>query len=223
MFAIAIDGPAAAGKSSIAQAVAKELDLLHVDTGALYRAVALYVHQHPGQDLETALSNVHVTVRHEGHEQRTMLDGLDVTRSIRTEEIGDLASKLSDDPRVRQFLLDTQRDIASKHDVVMDGRDIGTVILPDAQLKIYLTATPDERARRRMLQLGRTDFEQVRKEIRQRDEQDEPRLKRMAPDALILGTTGIAFDDVVTTIVNLARKKRDQGPATTKKGMMPNG
>lgn len=207
MFAIAIDGPAAAGKSSVSQAIAKELNILHVDTGALYRAIAFYVAEHPEQDLTTTLRNVTITVKHENERQHTMLNGRDVSDLIRPEKIGNLASKLSDDPQVRRYLLDTQRDIAKAHDVVMDGRDIGTVILPDAQLKIYMTASANERAKRRMLQLGRTDFDQVRKELTQRDEQDAPRLKIIAPDAVRLDTTQLGFDHVVKTIVDMAKER----------------
>ncbi|MBD5584432.1 MAG: (d)CMP kinase [Clostridia bacterium] len=215
MFAIAIDGPAAAGKSSTAQSVARELGMLHVDTGALYRAVAYYVDAHPETDLDSALSEMSITVRHENGRQRTILDQRDVSDMIRSEKIGDLASKLSDHTIVRQYLLDTQRNVAREHDVVMDGRDIGTVILPDADLKIFLTASLEERAKRRMLQLGLPDLGQVTKEIRQRDRQDAPRLRVKAPDAVILDSTFMEPENVTKAIVKMARhlmdKSREQG------------
>ena len=206
MFAIAIDGPAGAGKSSVAKAVARALGFTYVDTGALYRTIALYMIE-SGADLEdpaavtARLPQVEISLEYGPQGQRTLLAGRDVSEAIRTQEGSRAAARwVAHIPQARAFLLDLQRGLAQRAHVVMDGRDIGTVILPEAQLKVFLTATAEERARRRTLQLEEAgqpaEFEQVLKEVVQRDRQDAEQLDAVAPDALRLDTTGLSFDQV---------------------------
>lgn len=219
MFAIAIDGPAGAGKSSVAKAVARALGFTYVDTGALYRTIALYMIE-SGADLEdpaavtARLPQVEISLEYGPQGQRTLLAGRDVSEAIRTQEVSMAASRwVAHIPQARAFLLDLQRGLAQRAHVVMDGRDIGTVILPDAQLKVFLTATAEERARRRTLQLEEAgqpaEFEQVLKEVVQRDRQDAEQLDAVAPDALRLDTTGLSFDQVVEKIAELARARME--------------
>ena len=158
MFAVAIDGPAGAGKSSVAKAAAKELGFVYVDTGAIYRTIALYVLRQgvAPQDaagVEGLLPQIEIGMEYTDQGQKMILNGEDVTGLIRTPEVSMATSTCSAIPAVRAFLLQLQRDLAEKNNVLMDGRDIGTVVLPHAQLKVFLTASPQERARRRVLQL----------------------------------------------------------------------
>lgn len=217
MFAIAIDGPAGAGKSSVAKAVALELGFTYVDTGALYRTIALYMIEN-GVDLENpqavveALPRVEVSLAYGPEGQRTLLGGRDVSGAIRTQEVSMAASRwVAHVPQVREFLLGVQRGLAESADVVMDGRDIGTVILPGAQLKVFLTASPEERARRRILQLEqageKADFETVLRDVVQRDRQDAEQLDLVPEDAVRLDTTGLGFQQVVEAISGLARER----------------
>ena len=182
---IAIDGPAGAGKSTLARALARELGYLYVDTGAIYRTVALRAREagaDPSDPEQVAplLEDLNLRMDYGGDGvQRMYLSGRDVTETIRENEISALASQVAALPAVREFLLDFQRKQAREHDVVMDGRDIGTVVLPQAGVKIFLTAAPEARARRRtaeLLQRGQdADFDEILREIRQRDGQDENR------------------------------------------------
>lgn len=200
-FSIAIDGPAGAGKSSISRAVAKTLGYLYVDTGALYRAVGYAVVQ-AGADpsdvgqVEALLKNTRVDLRYVDGEQQVLVNDENVSALIRTAEMSMMASKISALPVVRAYLLETQREIARKNNIVMDGRDIGTVVLPQAQIKIYLTATPQERANRRyeeMLAKGeQVNYEDVLRDIIKRDDQDMNRPispLRRAEDAILVDTT----------------------------------
>lgn len=219
MFAIAIDGPAGAGKSSVARAAAKELGFTYVDTGAMYRALALYMLESHVDltDPEAILSRLpeaRVALAYGPEGQRTLLNGRDVSEAIRTQEVSMATSKwVSHIPGVRQFLLDLQRDLAKHAHVVMDGRDIGSAILPGAQLKVFLTASPEERARRRTRQLEEAgapaDYEQVLREVVQRDRQDGEQLGRTAPDAVTLDTTGLSFSEVVARLTAMARERMD--------------
>ena len=157
MVSIAIDGPAGAGKSSICTRLAQELHYLHIDTGALYRAVGLFVlrqNKNPADptDVLPLLPHIHIDLRFEAGEQRILLNGEDVSEAIRLPEASAAASAVSALPEVRAYLLEQQRSLARQYNVIMDGRDIGTVVLPQATIKIYLTAAPEERARRRWLQ-----------------------------------------------------------------------
>ena len=218
-FNIAIDGPAGAGKSSAARKAAKELGFLYVDTGAMYRTIALYLLRNQvdvGDEstLRRSLDDIDVGMSYENGVQHTFLNSEDVTELIREQEVSEMASRSSAHPAVRQKLLDLQRDLAARENVLMDGRDIGTAILPDADLKIFLTASVQERARRRyleMVQKGEScSLEQIRKEIEERDYRDTHREVsplRQAEDALLLDTTGMSCQQVVEKIVSLAKER----------------
>lgn len=217
MFAIAIDGPAGAGKSSVAKAAARELRFTHVDTGAIYRAIALYMLE-SGVDLEdpaavvAKLPEVGVSLEYGESGQRTLLGGRDVSGAIRTEQVSIATSRwVAHIPEVREFLREVQRGLARQHNVVMEGRDIGTVVLPEAQLKVFLTASPEERARRRVSQLEEAgepaDFDRVLKEVIQRDKQDAAQLERLPKDGVVLDTTGLDFEQVVERLTSMARQR----------------
>ncbi|WP_394967149.1 (d)CMP kinase [Candidatus Allofournierella merdipullorum] len=207
MISVAIDGPSGAGKSSLAKRLAKELGYLYVDTGAMYRAIGLYA-KRAGADtknaaaVEALLPRVRVELKYVDGAQRVLLCGEDVSEAIRAEEIGMAASDVSAHPAVRRFLLDTQRNMALTHDLLMDGRDIGTVILPNATVKIFLTASPEARAKRRMLELQqkgqRAEYETVLEDIRQRDWQDihrETAPLKQAEDAVLVDTSELDFEE----------------------------
>lgn len=215
MISVAIDGPSGAGKSSLAKRLAKELGYLYVDTGAMYRAIGLYA-KRAGADtknaaaVEALLPQVRVELKYVDGAQRVLLCGEDVSEAIRAEEIGMAASDVSDYPAVRRFLLDTQRNMALTHDLLMDGRDIGTVILPNATVKIFLTASPEARAKRRMLELQQkgqpAEYETVLEDIRQRDWQDTHRETaplKQAEDALLVDTSELDFEESFQTLKNL--------------------
>ncbi len=217
MFAIAIDGPAGAGKSSVAKAAAKELGFTYVDTGAIFRAIALYMLE-KGVDLEdpaavtAELTGVEVSLEYGEFGQRTLLGGRNVSEEIRTQEVSMATSKwVAHIPEVREFLVGIQRGLARKSNVIMDGRDIGTVILPDAQLKVFLTASAEERARRRTRQLEEAgepaDFQQVLKEVVQRDKQDAAQLDLLPEDGVVLDSTGLSFRQVVERLTAMARER----------------
>ena len=216
-YNIAIDGPAGAGKSTIAKRVSAELSFIYVDTGAMYRAIALYLLKNAIQpeDLDSvkhALGEIEIAIRYVDGEQHVLLNGEDVSHQIRTEEVGNMASKSSALPCVREKLLELQQKLAREHDVVMDGRDIGTNILPDAQLKIYLTASVNTRANRRYKELVEKgtdcDLEEIKKDIEQRDYQDmhrETAPLRQAADAVYLDSSDLSIDQVVEKIKSLAK------------------
>ncbi|MGN0996359.1 MAG: (d)CMP kinase [Candidatus Ventricola sp.] len=210
---IAIDGPVGAGKSSIADRVAARLNILHLDTGAMYRAVGLHALR-TGADMadETAMTalaeGVDVQVRYEGGAQRTLLFGEDVSELIRTGEVSAAASAVSRWPAVRRRMVRAQQEMARRTDMLIDGRDIGTVVLADAPVKIFLTATAEERARRRYVQQmekgDATPYEQVLRELNARDAQDMNRKTdplRQAEDAVLLDSTDMTADEVVDAIV----------------------
>lgn len=219
MFNIAIDGPAGAGKSSIARAAAANLGFLYVDTGALYRTVALAairkgLKPDEQEAIVALLPDIEVTMGFVDGEQRVFLNGDDVSEEIRLPEVSAAASTVSAIPEVRGFLFDLQRNMAKTNNVLMDGRDIGTVVLPDAQLKIFLTATPEERARRRYEQIkdkNDVTYEEVLKDLNLRDYQDTHReiapLKQ-AEDAVLLDTTNMSFEEVVQAIEDLAKERQ---------------
>ena len=219
-FSIAIDGPGGAGKSSLAKAVAKKLSILHVDTGAIYRTIgyAAFARGLNAKD-ESQIAPLLKTIRidmafDEAGRQKMLLDGKDVSREIRLPEISMYASNVSALPCVRAYLLEMQRDIARKRSVIMDGRDIGTVVLPDADLKIYLTASAEERARRRCLELSERGtpepYEAVLREINERDYQDMHRAiapLREAADAVRLDTSALNFDESEQALLKLIQEK----------------
>ena len=219
-YSIAIDGPSGAGKSTLAQAVARELGLVYVDTGAIYRSVGYYAYQkgidpRDQQAVAALLPEIHIEITYgEDGLQHMLLNGTDVTREIRLPEISMYASHVSAIPAVRAFLLDMQREMARSHSVIMDGRDIGTVVLPDADVKIFLTAAPEDRARRRFLELEQRgtpqEYDQLLAEIKQRDYNDAHRASsplRQAEDALLLDTTGNTFEQSLALLLKTIREK----------------
>ena len=202
---VAIDGPAGAGKSSVARALAEKVGFRYLDTGAMYRAVALSLVDNPGPAGERA-RDIEIQL-----DERVVLDGRDVSDAIRTPEVSEAASRIAADPRVRAALVSKQRDLVKSGDWVLEGRDIGTVVVPDAELKIFLTASPEERARRRARDLGGADWRTVLREQTLRDQQDEQREHsplRAAPDAIELDSTDRPLEDVVTQIAGLVRERR---------------
>lgn len=216
---IAIDGPAGAGKSTVAKAVAKELNIIYLDTGAMYRAVALKALQ-SGLDtkdeegLESLVKDIDIRIKHVGNEQRIYLDGKDVTGDIRTSEVSIGASNVAVIPAVRIKLVELQRKIAQDNDVVMDGRDIGTYVLPDAKHKFFLTASIEERAKRRydeMIGKGMLDvtIEQIEKDIAFRDKNDSSRAfapLSKASDAIEIDTTNLSAQEVVEFVLSRINK-----------------
>ena len=221
MISVAIDGPAGAGKSTIARAAAKELGFLYADTGALYRAVACYmmsrVDPADASAVVPLLDEVSVELKFAEGEQRVFLNGEDVSDRIRTPEVSVHASEVSQIPQVRQFLFSLQQDLAKTNSIVMDGRDIGTVVLPHAAVKIFLTAAPEARARRRLRELEQrgepADFDAILRDIRDRDWQDEHRPiapLRQAADAVLLDTTDLDLGLSVSRLLALVKEKMAQ-------------
>lgn len=218
---IAIDGPAGAGKSTLADAVARRLNILHLDTGAMYRAIGLAMLE-KGIDIldeDAAVGFIqaggaNLAVAFDGGTQRTMLDGRDVSRDIRTEEAGSAASAVSRYRAVRAWLVALQREIAARQSMVIDGRDIGTVVLPNAKMKIFLTASPEVRALRRLKQLEQAGqqatYEAVLSDLKARDDQDTCRAVaplRQAADAVLLDTTNLSFDEAVDAVLRMVEEQ----------------
>lgn len=218
-FNVAIDGPAGAGKSTIAKRLAKELGFLYVDTGAMYRAIGLYMlknHIDGGNEtlVSDAVSSVEVSLAYDKGAQIVLLNGEDVSGEIRTEEVSAMASKTSAYKAVREKLLDLQRNMAQTNDVLMDGRDIGTTILPNADVKIYLTASVETRAKRRydeyMKKGQNCDLEEIKEDIKTRDYNDMTRkispLKK-AEDAVEVDSSHMTIDEVVEAIKRICKEK----------------
>lgn len=219
-YAIAIDGPAGAGKSTIAKRVAKDLGFVYLDTGAIYRTVGYHmdlmgIGPKDKDGVNRLLGDVNIEIRYtEDGLQHMILNGADVTGEIRTPEMSKIASTISALPCVRDFLLETQRDVARKNCVIMDGRDIGTVVLPYADVKIYLTASAEVRAKRRLLELqekgSKDSFEKVLREIIQRDEQDMNRAVaplKQAEDAVLVDTSELTLEESVDAIKAIVAEK----------------
>lgn len=217
---VAIDGPAGAGKSTMAKRVAKELGFLYVDTGAIYRTVGYHmwlmgIGPKDADGIRRCLDDVNIEIRHEDDGvQHMILNGKDVTGEIRTPEMSKYASGVSAQKCVRDFLLDMQRKFARRHNVVMDGRDIGTVVLPNAQVKIFLTASAEERARRRFEELTekgeKVSFDKVLQDMIARDKQDTERAiapLKAAPDAVKLDTSGNTIEQSIDEILAIVRRK----------------
>lgn len=216
---IAIDGPAGAGKSATAKALAKKLGFIYVDTGALYRGIGLYVIRKGAkpsaiEEVVPLLAEIKIEMKHIDGEQHIFLNGEDVSRFIRTEAVSAAASDVSAIPAVRDFLFDMQRDIAEKNSVVMDGRDIGTVVLPDSELKIFLTAKPEVRAERRVKQLAEkgieANFEDVLADVIQRDYNDTNRDFRplkLAEDGILFDNSEMDFEETLEKIISLAKER----------------
>ncbi len=219
-FNIAIDGPAGAGKSTIARRTAQELSFIYVDTGALYRALAVFlvdegVSPEDTEKVKEAVKSVKVSIAYENGEQQVLVNGKNVTDRLRAESVGNMASTISAIPAVRAALLDLQRDLAKAHDVLMDGRDIGTNVLPDAELKIYLTASVETRTERRYRDLQEKGVEkplsEIKKEIEERDHRDMTRAiapLKQAEDAVYLDTSHMNIDEVVEAIRKLYRERK---------------
>ncbi len=215
---IAIDGPSGAGKSSVAKTIAAKLGIVYVDTGALYRTVGYFVRSRgiardDREGVESCLPHIKIEVRYENGAQHVYLNGEDLGDRIREPEISMYASSVSAVPAVRAFLLDTQRDIAAKNSVIMDGRDIGTVILPNADVKVFLTASNKARAKRRTLELQakgmEVAFEDVLREMIERDEQDQNRDVApavAAPDAVVLDNSDLTVEQTAAAVIDIAKK-----------------
>lgn len=216
MINIAIDGPAGAGKSTIAKMVSAKLGYIYVDTGALYRAIALYIKENAiaDEDIENSLADADVSLRFVDGAQRVYLGDRDVSGLIRTNEISMEASRTSSFPAVRAYLFETQQKIARENNIIMDGRDIGTVILPNADVKIFLTASAEERANRRFRELSEKPdcppYEVILKDIIQRDYQDmnrETSPLRQAEDAILVDTTSLNLEESAEEILRIIREK----------------
>jgi len=218
-FNIAIDGPAGAGKSTIAKGISRKLGFIYVDTGAMYRALALYFIRNQSKSdeeekISKLLADVDVTITYIDGMQQVILNGENVTPFIRSEEVGKMASESSVYKDVRAKLLDLQRNLAKYADVIMDGRDIGTHVLPDADLKIYLTASIKERANRRFLELGEKgidcELSQIEKDIEDRDYRDMNREiapLRQAEDAICIDSSLMTIDEVIHRIIEIYENK----------------
>ena len=219
IYNIAIDGPAGAGKSTIARRVAKELSFIYVDTGAMYRAMALYllrkgVNKDDTEQIGNICQDAEISIEYQNGEQIVLLNGENVNSYLRTEEVGNMASVSSAVPRVREKLLSLQRKLAGDMSVVMDGRDIGTTILPGADVKIYLTASSLTRAKRRYLELQEKgtvcNLDEIQKDIEERDQRDMNREispLRQAEDAVLVDSSDLTIQQVVDRILQIFRSK----------------
>ena len=217
-YQIAIDGPAGAGKSTIAKLVAKRKGFIYVDTGALYRGLAIHflnkgISPEDTEGIKKACEDAEITIGYEDGQQQIYLNGENVTGRLREETVGNMASQSSGIAEVRKKLLDLQRELARKENVVMDGRDIGTSVLPDANVKIFLTASVDTRARRRyneLLEKGEAcDYEKIAEDIKERDRRDMTREQsplRQAEDAYLVDSSDMTIDEVVDKIESVCQK-----------------
>ncbi|PID16650.1 cytidylate kinase [Sporosarcina sp. P34] len=219
---IAIDGPAAAGKSTIAKLVAKKLGYTYIDTGAMYRAITYKVLQnnidlHNEEDISKLIAQTEIELQPDEHVQKVLLDGIEVTDAIRSHEVTTNVSAIAALTTVRELLVAKQQSLAAESSVVMDGRDIGTAVLPEAELKIFMTASVEERAQRRLLEEQKrgmkSDYETLKREISERDQADSEReispLKK-AEDAITIDTTGKTIEEVTNSIVECAEKRLAQ-------------
>lgn len=219
-FQIAIDGPSATGKSTLAKALAKELSFIYIDTGAMYRAVGLYnirknIDLNNEDDVVNTLKDISIDIKYIDKEQRIFLNGEDVSSQIREEKVGMAASIVSTYKKVREVLVDLQRSLANVQNVIMDGRDIGTVVLLNASLKIFLTASSEERTKRRYLELKEkgkdVSIEDVAKELKERDERDTKRANSpltKAEDAILVDTTNMNIEQTIEYIKKLYEKRK---------------
>ena len=220
-YTIAIDGPAGAGKSTIAKKVAKELSFIYVDTGAMYRAMGLYflrkgIAPEDAAAIEAACDEIQVSIRYENGEQQVLLNGENVSAEIRKEEVGNMASKTSVNGKVRETLVALQRELAKKENVVMDGRDIGTQVLPNATAKIYLTASSAVRAKRRYDELmakgEACDIAKIQADIEERDYRDMHREQsplKQAEDAILVDTSDMTIEEVIEHIISICEERKN--------------
>ena len=218
---IAIDGPAGAGKSTIAKKIAKQLGFIYVDTGAMYRAMAIYFLEQglkasQEEEIKKACENADISIAYENGEQQVLLNGTNVTGQLRTEEVGNMASASSTIPEVRVKLVHLQQVLASNTDVVMDGRDIGTAVLPAAKTKVYLTADAGVRAKRRYLELQekgiKGNLEAIEADINERDYRDMNRAAsplRQADDAVLVDSSNMSIDEVVDKIISIYEERNN--------------
>ncbi len=216
-YNVAIDGPAGAGKSTIAKLVAKEKGFIYVDTGAMYRGLAIHfldkgIKAGETEKIIEACKDAEVTIKYEEEKQQVYLNGKNITDRLRAEEVGNMASKSSGIPQVREKLLELQRGLAREQDVIMDGRDIGTCVLPGADVKVFLTASVETRAKRRYDELtGKgiaCDFDEIAKDIKERDERDSTRETaplKQAEDAVLVDSSEMSIAEVVDAIVKLCK------------------
>lgn len=219
-YNIAIDGPAGAGKSTIAKAVAKKMNLIYVDTGAMYRAMALFmiregIAPQDAEGISQKCQEADITIAYEGGVQVVYLNGENVNAYLRTEEVGNMASVTSTQPAVRVKLVELQQALAAKSDCIMDGRDIGTCVLPNAQVKIYLTASSVVRAKRRYDELvakgDSCDLDKIQADIEERDYRDMHREHsplKQAEDAILVDSSDMTIDEVIDTIISICEKAR---------------
>ena len=205
---IAIDGPSGSGKSSVAKAVAKRLGLLHLDTGGMYRTLGYKVIKDGLnlENIEEVLKNLDLKIVN----KKFFLDGEDVSEKIRSNEVSKIASKVSSIKSVREYMVNLQREISSNNDVILDGRDIGTVVFPNAEVKIYLTASPEVRANRRYLEDGSLSYEKILEDILKRDYDDSHREHsqlKVADGAKIIDTDNLSFEEVVEKIIGVIKNE----------------
>jgi len=219
MYIIAIDGPSAAGKSCLSKEISDRLNIVYIDTGAMYRAVALYflqnnINMEDEEQVKNALDNITIKFRRLDNKLRVFLNDKDISDEIRTEQIGMIASKVSAVPAVRYDMVDRQRKLAEDSSVILDGRDIGSVVFPNADLKVYLTASEEERAKRRLIDLEQkgidTTFEEVLQDIKKRDYNDinkpiSPLVK--TEDAVLIDTTDMTREEVINKVVSLLKER----------------
>ncbi|NLN51216.1 MAG: (d)CMP kinase [Clostridiaceae bacterium] len=223
-FLIAIDGPSGAGKSTVAHALAEEFNIMHLDTGALFRALA-YAALEAGLDSQdpdqsaALLDQVTLEIIFKDKKQKVLINGKDITSKIRTEEVSLAASNISVHPTVRNYILEKERELAEKESFVLDGRDIGTVVLPNADLKIFLLASPEIRAQRRLSDLlnagiSNTDYDQVLEDIKKRDAQDSNRdtaPTKKADDAILIDSSELSLEETISMIKDIVAKKLETG------------
>ena len=217
MICIAIDGPSGSGKSTVAKALAKRLSFLFLDTGALYRTVAYYfktknVNFNSNSEVKEALNDISIKILSSDQGQRILLGGKDITSEIRNEEISVMSSKVAAISKVREHLLEIQRAIAKENNVIMDGRDIGTAVMPDAEVKIFLTASPELRAKRRYLQLNDKSIqpEKVLEDLIKRDKQDSTREicpLRIAEDAILFDSSKFTLEETIDNLLKIIKER----------------
>ncbi len=205
---IAIDGPSGSGKSSVAKKIAKKLNIEHLDTGAMYRLLALKLKKENIEFRDEILTKLNIDIK----DSKFYLDGIDVSLEIRENEISKLASKISKNKKVREYMVDLQRKISKNKDIVLDGRDIGTVVFPNADYKFYITASPEERANRRFSEDKSIDYNIILKDIINRDEQDINREEsplKQAEDAVFIDTDNLKLDEVVNIVISIIWENKD--------------